>query len=200
MTRTTGNATGITLLALLATSAHGFEPGQHVEASPLMMESSWEPCEIVSQLPGGDWAITCGARRTEYVVPERWLRAAEPSSAASAATASSGTPAAPAASASPAAAATAAVAAQVGGTSALETGDYDCAAGPAGTLKLAIRSASEYADRNGAVGRYRYDAGSAKIVFESGPWAGNYGARLGPGKIGVSSRPDGFYYATCDRR
>jgi hypothetical protein len=100
----------------------------------------------------------------------------------------------------PQGATTASAAGGNGGASALETGDYDCAAGPAGTLKLAIRSASEYADRNGATGRYRFDAGSAKIVFESGPWAGNYGARLGPGKIGVSSRPDGFYYATCDRR
>ena len=32
--------------------------------------------------------------------------------------------------------------------SALETGKYACAAGPAGTLKLEIRSASDYADRD----------------------------------------------------
>ena len=87
-----------------------------------------------------------------------------------------------------------------GAASGLDVGSYDCAAGPAGTLKLVIRSAAEYADRNGASGRYSYDAASAKIVFESGPWAGNYGARLGPGKIGVSSRPGAFYYATCDRK
>jgi len=83
----------------------------------------------------------------------------------------------------------------------LETGSYSCwaANGVAGTLRLVIRSGSQYADGNGTAGSYRYDAGSGRITFQSGPWGGFYGTALEPGKIGISSRPGGFSNTVCNR-
>lgn len=86
------------------------------------------------------------------------------------------------------------------GSGGLSVGSYHCvaAAGVAGTLRLVIRSMTQYADRNGTTGRYSFDPQTRKIVFESGPWAGYYGAQLGPGKIGLSSRPGNYYGTSCD--
>jgi hypothetical protein len=64
--------------------------------------------------------------------------------------------------------------------------------------RLVIKSASQYADASGKTGNYSYDPATRKIVFQSGPWAGSYGEKLGSGKIGVSSRPGGYYGTTCD--
>ena len=75
--------------------------------------------------------------------------------------------------------------------------DYWAAAGVAGSLNLEITSGSTYAGK-GKSGRYTYDPRTHKISFQSGPWAGSYGERLEPGKIGISSRPGGFYNTTCD--
>ena len=88
---------------------------------------------------------------------------------------------------------------QMAGSGALAKGNYSCwaAGGIAGTMKLAITGAASYAG-NGKPGSYSFDAASQKIQFTSGPWAGMYGARLAPGKIGVSSRPGGSYMTTCD--
>jgi hypothetical protein len=82
----------------------------------------------------------------------------------------------------------------------LAGGPYNClaAGGAAGTLQLVIKSASQYADRNGKTGAYSYDPKTRKIVFHSGPWAGYYGEKLGPGKIGIASRPGGYYGTVCD--
>lgn len=81
----------------------------------------------------------------------------------------------------------------------LARGRYDCwaAAGVAGTLKLEITGNSTYSG-NGKTGSYAYDAKTQKIIFSSGPWAGFFGARFAAGKIGISSRPGGFYGTTCD--
>jgi hypothetical protein len=86
------------------------------------------------------------------------------------------------------------------GGSGLAAGSYSCSAagGVAGTLTLVIKSASEYADRNGKTGSYAFDPKTLKIVFNSGPWAGHYGERLAPGKIGIASRPGGTYGTVCD--
>jgi hypothetical protein len=85
---------------------------------------------------------------------------------------------------------------------ALETGSYTCwtANGVAGTLRLVIRNGSQYADGDGNSGSYTYDAASGRIQWTSGPWGGFYGTKLGPGKIGISSRPGGFSNTTCDRQ
>lgn len=85
------------------------------------------------------------------------------------------------------------------GGGALAKGRYDCwaAAGVAGTMKLEIRSDSTYAG-NGKAGSYAYDATTRKIVFQSGPWGGFFGGRLGNGKIGISSRRGGSYNTVCD--
>lgn len=81
----------------------------------------------------------------------------------------------------------------------LAKGRYECwaAAGIAGTLRLEIRGDTSYAG-NGKSGNYTYDARTRKISFQSGPWAGFYGGRLGSGKIGISSRPGGSYNTVCD--
>ncbi len=91
-----------------------------------------------------------------------------------------------------------AVEAEPGG--ALETGNYACwtANGVAGTLRLVIRNGSQYADGEGNSGNYTYDAASGGIQWTSGPWGGFYGTKLGPGKIGISSRPGAFSNTTCD--
>lgn len=87
------------------------------------------------------------------------------------------------------------------GGGALETGTYSCwtANGVAGTMRLVIRSGSQYADGNGTTGTYAMDASGA-IEWKTGPWGGFYGTRLGPGKIGISSRPGGFSNTVCNRQ
>lgn len=84
---------------------------------------------------------------------------------------------------------------------ALEIGSYSCwtANGVAGTLRLVIRSDSQYADGDGNLGSYSYDEVSGGIRWTSGPWGGFYGTRLAPGKIGISSRPGAFSNTTCER-
>lgn len=92
-------------------------------------------------------------------------------------------------------------AASTGGQAAsLSPGSYACTAagGVAGSLRLVIKDESRYTDRQGAGGTYQFEAKTGKIVFSSGPWAGNYGQRLGAKKIGVSSRPGGYSSTVCD--
>ncbi len=86
------------------------------------------------------------------------------------------------------------------GAGGLTIGRYQCSAagGIAGTLQLVIKSDSQYADRNGKTGTYAHDPKTGKIRFESGAWAGSYGEKLGPSKIGIASRPGGYYGTTCD--
>ncbi|HYD24848.1 MAG TPA: hypothetical protein VEB68_08615 [Croceibacterium sp.] len=57
-------------------AAQSLRVGDQVEASPLMMNSRWEPCTVTAVHPSGDVAVACGPRRTEYVVQARWVRAA----------------------------------------------------------------------------------------------------------------------------
>ncbi len=85
-------------------------------------------------------------------------------------------------------------------SAALARGTYTCVAagGTAGTLQLVIKSDSLYANRQGKTGQYQLDPKTKKIVFNSGPWEDFYGGVLGPGKIGLSSRPGGFYNTVCD--
>ena len=86
-----------------------------------------------------------------------------------------------------------------GGT-ALEPGSYACwaANGVAGTLKLVIVDSSHYSDGTGNLGRYAFDPASGAIQWQAGPWDGFHGKRLGPGRIGISSRPGGFFATTCE--
>ncbi len=92
------------------------------------------------------------------------------------------------------------VAAQAAGGGAPRNGTYHCVAagGVAGTLKLVIKSPSEYADRNGKTGRYTHDPATGKLRFESGAWGGYFGKVLGPTKIGLSSRDGGYSGTVCD--
>ena len=86
----------------------------------------------------------------------------------------------------------------VGGV--LPTGSYHCVAagGIAGTLQLNILDDSQYSGRDGKKGNYAFDAASGKINFKSGSWSGYYGKLLGPGRIGISSRDNGYYGTSCD--
>lgn len=81
---------------------------------------------------------------------------------------------------------------------ALAQGTYRCSAGAAGTMRLVIKDASTYADRNGKTGTYTFEAATARIVFKTGPWEGQFGKRLKPRKVGVSSRPGGPSNVICD--
>lgn len=89
------------------------------------------------------------------------------------------------------------------GTAAPEVaaGAYICyaAGGAAGMMRLTIQGA-RYTVGNGSAGSFDFDPKSAAIRFKSGTWEGYYGKVLGPGRIGVSSRPGGFYATTCDRK
>lgn len=80
-------------------------------------------------------------------------------------------------------------------------GLYHCVAagGVAGVLKLEIIDAGQYGNGAGKKGRYS-TGGDGKLTFESGPWAGYFGKVLGPGKIGLASRDNGYYGTTCDRK
>ncbi|KAF0112968.1 MAG: hypothetical protein FD149_2274 [Rhodospirillaceae bacterium] len=51
-----------------------FKVGDRVEASPLSMDSKWEPCEVIQVMQSGDYGVVCGPRRTEYAVQGRWVR------------------------------------------------------------------------------------------------------------------------------
>jgi hypothetical protein len=88
---------------------------------------------------------------------------------------------------------------QMAGGGALPGGTYSCwaAGGIAGTMKLSISGSTSYAG-NGKGGSYKYDEASQKIQFTSGPYGGMYGKRLGPRKIGISSKPAGPWMTTCD--
>lgn len=85
-----------------------------------------------------------------------------------------------------------------GGT--LTVGSYQCwaAGGVAGTLRIVIKSATQYANGNGTAGRYTFDPQTRKIVFDSGPWGGYYGAQFNARQIGISSRPGNYYGTTCE--
>ncbi|MBI1890516.1 MAG: hypothetical protein HYS18_07720 [Burkholderiales bacterium] len=82
----------------------------------------------------------------------------------------------------------------------LTLGNYQCTAagGIAGKLKIKITGSSQYADGNGKPGSYMYDPKSNLIEFKSGPWAGNFGKKLGPRKIGITSRRGGSANTICD--
>ena len=79
-------------------------------------------------------------------------------------------------------------------------GSYACVAGggAAGTLRLVIKSDTEYADRNGKKGTYEFDPKTGRFVFKTGAWEGFYGKLLGPRKIGITSRPGGSANTICD--
>ncbi len=84
--------------------------------------------------------------------------------------------------------------------SGLVAGRYQCwaASGVAGTMRLVIKNGSTYADSRGTTGEYTYDRTTGKIVFDSGPWGGYFGKKLGPKHIGISSRSGNFYGTTCE--
>lgn len=251
--RFSGSPLGALIVASLFSAApcfaQSFKVGDQVEASPLAMNSKWEACVVTAILPGGDYGVACGPRRTEFAVQGRWVRpAAAPTPAQApasanippqpASTVKSPTKVAPSQGDEPCRIGArvtdrenrsgavveangpdcrvkldsgttryylawmlkpegAAPAAVDGG--ALTRGRYACwaAAGVAGTLNLEIKSDSTYAG-NGKTGAYTYDRQTRKIAFQSGPWEGFHGARLESGKIGISSRPGGFYNTTCD--
>ena len=76
----------------------------------------------------------------------------------------------------------------------------ECYGGPAGNMKLSFGGGATYANEQGKQGRYTIGQGG-QIAFVSGPWAGFYAKVLGPGKVGLTSKPNqSFYYMTCDRR
>lgn len=76
--RFSGTAVGAAVVASLFSAepcfAQSFKAGDQVEASPLFMNSKWESCEVTQALPGGDYGVVCGPRRTEYVVQRKWVR------------------------------------------------------------------------------------------------------------------------------
>lgn len=84
----------------------------------------------------------------------------------------------------------------------VQPGSYTCwaANGTAGMLRLVIRNGSQYSNDKGSAGTYQYDAASGQLTFQSGPWEGFYGTNLGPGKLGLSSRPGGSPNTLCDRQ
>lgn len=51
---------------------------------------------------------------------------------------------------------------------------------------------------HGKTGESRHDPKTHKIEFRSGPLEGYYGGVLGPRKIGLASRPGGYYGTVCD--
>lgn len=166
--------------------AQSFKAGDRVEASPF---SEWKACEVTNVLPGG-YGVACGPRRTEYLVPDKRVRplsAPSPTQAQVLAPVSGQTQSAPGR------------VTQAADSGALASGRYECwaAGGVAGALNLEIKSDATYAG-NGKTGVYAYDPQTRNISFQSGPWAGFYGKRLEPGKIGISSRPGGFYSTSCD--
>jgi hypothetical protein len=80
-------------------------------------------------------------------------------------------------------------------------GLYQCTGGPAGNLKLRFLGGGRYANEQGKVGVYSYNAGNGRMAFTSGPWSGFFGKVLAGGRIGLTSKPDAsFYQMTCDRR
>lgn len=237
----------IVLLNIPASSyAESLKIGDKVEASPSFRASAWESC-VFNGMAGPDYVVTCGPRRTEYVVQKRWVRIAsapQPLPAEAGNSASSAAPAKP----SPSSGACkvgarvtnrgnrSGVVVEANGADCsvlfddskdgrptyslawmlkaegegkpahaaadgqnLANGRYECwaANGVAGTMRLEITGGSSYAS-GGKSGKYSYDPKTKKIKFESGAWGGFYGGKLGPGKIGISSRPGGSYGTTCD--
>ena len=64
----------VTLIFSQPCLSQTFKVGDRVEASPLSMDSKWEPCEVIQVMQSGDHGVVCGPRRTEYAVQGRWVR------------------------------------------------------------------------------------------------------------------------------
>ena len=64
----------VTLIFSQPCLSQTFKVGDRVEASPLSMDSKWEPCEVIQVMQSGDYGVVCGPRRTEYAVQGRWVR------------------------------------------------------------------------------------------------------------------------------
>lgn len=80
----------------------------------------------------------------------------------------------------------------------LAPGRYTCSADGAGQFAITIAGGGSYSDRAGKPGRYRLDAATGNISFDSGSLAGQHSKLLGPGKFGLSSAPTKMYYAVCN--
>jgi hypothetical protein len=81
---------------------------------------------------------------------------------------------------------------------AVKLGRYACYTGSHFGFDIHIRSASQYTDRAGTTGQYRYDASTQAISFESGSLQGTYSKYLGEGKFGISSRAGGSFNTVCN--
>lgn len=80
----------------------------------------------------------------------------------------------------------------------VKLGRYACYTGSTFGFDIHVRSDSQYADRTGATGQYRYDASTRTITFESGSLQGTYSKYLGDGKLGLSSRKGGSFSTVCN--
>lgn len=80
---------------------------------------------------------------------------------------------------------------------AVKLGRYVCSAAQT-HFDIHIRSATQYSDRAGTVGQYRYDASTQAITFESGSLQGTRSKYLSEGKFGLSSRPTGGFNTVCN--
>jgi hypothetical protein len=79
-------------------------------------------------------------------------------------------------------------------------GRHACHTSRTGTFfHLFITGPNTYKNADGAESRYRYDPGSSRVVFESGPMAG-YPATMMRGRIFIASRQAErpFYNIGCD--
>jgi hypothetical protein len=96
-------------------------------------------------------------------------------------------------------------AAAAASTGEIAAGRYECWASGAGgaasyytLVDIQIRSATQYADKAGTAGAYSYDAASKRLTFQTGPLVGQRAEYLEAGKIGLSSKPAGFFDMVCN--
>jgi hypothetical protein len=79
-------------------------------------------------------------------------------------------------------------------------GTYQCTSSTSGNLVVRIMPGNRYADRNNVAGAFTVNPGG-QIGFVNGPLTGMYGRVLAGGRLGLTSNPEGSFYAmTCDRR
>ena len=80
-------------------------------------------------------------------------------------------------------------------------GTYECYAGENYTFTdIIVRGNSAYSDNKGHRGRYSFDRASQRITFRSGTFKDSYAKYMAEGRIGLSSKPDTFFSAVCDRK
>jgi pyruvate/2-oxoglutarate dehydrogenase complex dihydrolipoamide acyltransferase (E2) component len=174
---------GLALALAGAAIAQPFAAGARVQASPLMMDSNWRACTVISQ-SGNSYQVDCGqgpTRREIFTVPGQWVKAAAPATAQKAPP-----PAQPAQAKAPAAAPKAPAAASAAGLKVVEYACYGSGGRIMIGLGFKVTAPGRYTDLDGKnPGTYAIQG--TNVVFRGGHLDGQTGRDLKDGKFTIGT-------------